>query len=62
MTGTACEFFEYEENEAASFNNFDLFSLWLFETLNNDQFQVEDSGMCGNYDDIYIDDDQYSSS
>jgi len=46
MTGTACDLYEYDENEISCLNKFDLFSLWLFEKINNNHFRAEDSLGC----------------
>lgn len=46
MTGTACDLCEYDENEISCLNDFDLFSLWLFEKINNDRLCAEDSLGC----------------
>jgi len=46
MTGTACDLCEYDENENSCLNNFDLFSLWLIEKINGDDFRIEDSLGC----------------
>ena len=43
MTGTACDVYEYDENETSCLNNFDLFSLYLFEKINKDHLRGEDS-------------------
>ena len=43
MTGTACELIECDEFENNCLNKFDLLSLCLFEKINNDCMQVEDS-------------------
>jgi hypothetical protein len=42
MTGTACDLCEYDETETSCLNKFDLFSLLLFEKINNNQLQVGD--------------------
>lgn len=43
MTGTACELIECDEFENDCLDKFDLFSLYLFEKVNNDCMQIEDS-------------------
>ncbi len=43
MAGTVCELCEYDEAETNYLSKFDLFSLWLFENMNNDYLQVKDS-------------------
>jgi len=37
MTGTACELNDYNENESSKLNDFDLFSLWLFDKIKADR-------------------------
>ena len=42
MAGTACDLCECDENESRCLNKFDLFSLRLFEKINNDRLRAKD--------------------
>jgi hypothetical protein len=46
MTGTACDTYEYDENQTSCLNNFDLFSLRLFEKIKSNDLSAEDSLVC----------------
>ena len=43
MTGTVSELCDSSENEASNLNNFDLFSLWLFEKIKANRLLHTDS-------------------
>ena len=43
MTGTVSELCDSSENEASNLNNFDLFSLWLFEKIKENRLLHTDS-------------------
>lgn len=43
MTGTASELCDYNENETSNLNNFDLFSLRLFEKIKANRLLHTDS-------------------